>query len=127
MGVSLRSTKVLLYQARDTKSGIVTMKLMSSNHNAYDNSFSSNIQDSCVTPASEGVLEKEDIINSNFMTFTAAEIAAAEDAIGDIPTPPLADFTEAVILMCVKQKMDVLKLYGSTSSDWELVSDSVAI
>ena len=119
--ITLKSKKLLIFQARENKTGIITMKLFSSTHNVPDNSFSVNIQDIVTLPAGDGYPERDEVISSNYMAFTPSEIEEAEEAVGVISNVSLSELTEAVLLTALKKKIDELKLYGAVSSDFEIV------
>jgi hypothetical protein len=119
----LKSKKAFLYDARLGKSGFISTRIINSNYAlsaaaGLSNSISATVQDVAIAPGANGAPDTEVIISTLYLSFTAAEIDAAESSFTVVKDDKLADFTEKVILTAIVKSMATVPLYGSKTADW---------
>ena len=117
----LKSKKVLLYNAREAKRGIITVRVLSANYQSPDMGYSATVQDYVSIPAIEGMSEREEAVTATYVQFNAAEIDAAETKLALDDPMDLQEHIEKVILTALLDKIKITPLYDSIEADWELI------
>lgn len=119
----LKSKKVLLYNARETKRGIITVRVLSANYRSPDMGYSATVQDYVSIPAIEGMSEREEAVTATYtyVQFNPAEIDAAEKKLALDDPMGLQEHIEKVILTALLDKIKAVPLYDSVEADWELI------
>ena len=117
----LKSKKALVYNARETKSGIISIKVRSANYQSPDIGYSATVQDYVSIPAIEGMSEREEAVTTTYVQFNKAEIDAAETKLALDDPMDLQEHIEKVILTALLDKINAVPLYDSVEADWELI------
>lgn len=120
----IKSKEALLYDARLGKSGVVTMKVVSSTYDTNTQNFSANIQECGIDEATdaEGTGGVERQIHYSYVTITKEEMAEAEGkVVEDLKGKTVGEKTEIFILVALLPKISEEKLYGSSETFWEFV------
>ena len=117
----LKSKKALVYNAREAKRGIISIKVRSANYQSPDIGYSATVQDYVSIPAIEDMPEREEAVTATYVQFNAAEIDAAETKLALDDPMGLQEHIEKVILTALLDKIKAVPLYDSVEADWELI------